>query len=210
MMETQSVAGVACTDLHQAMSRIDGAALARLEQAIAEANTVFVFGAGRSLLMLKAFAMRLMHIGLKVHVVGDVVTPALKNGDLLLLASASGETASLVNVATKAKQLGGTVALLTIFPESTLGNLAEVVVRIPAYTDKLPDGLDNVKGILPGGSLFEEAVMVLGDAMIVNLAQSDGISLNQRFCATRQPRIVIRHKETNMKLQLAPGRVNPA
>lgn len=43
MMETQSVAGVACTDLHQAMSRIDGAALARLEQAIAEANTVFGF-----------------------------------------------------------------------------------------------------------------------------------------------------------------------
>ena len=177
MMETQSVAGVACTDLHQAMSRIDGAALARLEQAIAEANTVFVFGAGRSLLMLKAFAMRLMHIGLKVH----VVTPALKNGDLLLLASASGETASLVNVATKAKQLGGTVALLTIFPESTLGNLAEVVVRIPAYTDKLPDGLDNVKGILPGGSLFEEAVMVLGDAMIVNLAQSTGYRLTKGF-----------------------------
>lgn len=181
MMETQSVAGVACTDLHQAMSRIDGAALARLEQAIAEANTVFVFGAGRSLLMLKAFAMRLMHIGLKVHVVGDVVTPALKNGDLLLLASASGETASLVNVATKAKQLGGTVALLTIFPESTLGNLAEVVVRIPAYTDKLPDGLDNVKGIQPGGSLFEEAVMVLGDAMIVNLAQSTGYRLTKGF-----------------------------
>ncbi|HBR2675150.1 TPA: 6-phospho-3-hexuloisomerase, partial [Klebsiella pneumoniae] len=88
-METQSVAGVACTDLHQAMARIDGAALARLEQAIAEANAVFVFGAGRSLLMLKAFAMRLMHIGLKVHVVGDVVTPALQKGDLLLLASAS-------------------------------------------------------------------------------------------------------------------------
>lgn len=74
--------------------------------------------------MLKAFAMRLMHIGLKVHVVGDVVTPALQKGDLLLLASASGETASLVNVATKAKQLGGTVVLLTIFPESTLGKLA--------------------------------------------------------------------------------------
>lgn len=129
MMETQSVAGVACSDLNQAMSRIDGAALARLEQAIADAKAVFVFGAGRSLLMLKAFAMRLMHIGLKVHVVGDVVTPALQKGDLLLLASASGETASLVNVATKAKQLGGTVALLTIFPESTLGKLAGVPVR---------------------------------------------------------------------------------
>ncbi|MCQ8806492.1 6-phospho-3-hexuloisomerase, partial [Escherichia coli] len=77
------------------------------------------------------------------------------------------------------KQLGGTVALLTIFPESTLGNLAEVVVRIPAYTDKLPDGLDNVKGILPGGSLFEEAVMVLGDAMIVNLAQSPRIKARE-------------------------------
>lgn len=86
-----------------------------------------------------------------------------------------------MNVATKAKQLGGTVALLTIFPESTLGNLAEVVVRIPAYTDKLPDGPDNVKGILPGGSLFEEAVMVLGDAMIVNLAQSTGYHLTKGF-----------------------------
>lgn len=181
MMETQSVAGVACTDLHQAMARIDGAALARLEQAIADANAIFVFGAGRSLLMLKAVAMRLMHIGLKVHVVGDVVTPALQKGDLLLLASASGETASLVNVATKAQQLGGTVALLTIFPESTLGKLAEVVIRIPAYTDKLPDGPDNVKGILPGGSLFEEAVMVLGDAMIMNLAQSTGYRLTKGF-----------------------------
>ncbi|CAH3505373.1 6-phospho-3-hexuloisomerase [Enterobacter sp. HPCN14] len=181
MMETQSVAGVACSDLNQAMSRIDGAALARLERAIAEANAIFVFGAGRSLLMLKAFAMRLMHIGLKVHVVGDVVTPALQKGDLLLLASASGETASLVNVATKAKQLGGTVALLTIFPESTQGKLADVVVRIPAYSDKLPDGPENVKGILPGGSLFEEAVMVLGDAMIVNLAQSTGYRLTKGF-----------------------------
>ncbi|SUX97124.1 3-hexulose-6-phosphate isomerase [Citrobacter youngae] len=181
MMETQSVAGVACADLHQAMARIDDATLTRLEQAIAEANAIFVFGAGRSLLMLKAVAMRLMHIGLKVHVVGDVVTPALQEGDLLLLASASGETASLVNVATKAQQLGGTVALLTIFPESTLGKLAEVVVRIPAYTDKLPDGPDNVKGILPGGSLFEEAVMVLGDAMIVNLAQSTGYHLTKGF-----------------------------
>ena len=38
MMKTQFVAGVACTDLHQAMARIDGAALARLEQAIADAN----------------------------------------------------------------------------------------------------------------------------------------------------------------------------
>lgn len=121
MMETQSVAGVACSDLHQAMARIDGAALARLEQAIAEANAIFVFGAGRSLLMLKAFAMRLMHIGLKVHVVGDVVTPALQKSDLLLLASASGETASLVNVAIKAKQLGGTVALADHFPRVHAG-----------------------------------------------------------------------------------------
>lgn len=159
--------------------------------------------------MLKAFAMRLMHIGLKVHVVGDVVTPALKNGDLLLLASASGETASLVNVATKAKQLGGTVALLTIFPESTLGNLAEVVVRIPAYTDKLPDGLDNVKGILPGGSLFEEAVMVLGDAMIVNLAQSTGYRLTKglRYTPTSNSHST---QGNQHEITACPGRVNPA
>ncbi len=181
MMETQSVAGVACSDLNQAMSRIDGAALARLEQAIADAKAVFVFGAGRSLLMLKAFAMRLMHIGLKVHVVGDVVTPALQKGDLLLLASASGETASLVNVATKAKQLGGTVALLTIFPESTLGKTGGGGGQDPGLFRQTAGWTENVKGILPGGSLFEEAVMVLGDAMIVNLAQSTGYRLTKGF-----------------------------
>lgn len=86
-----------------------------------------------------------------------------------------------MNVATKAKQLGGTVALLTIFPESTLGKLAGWRSDPGLFRDKLPDGPENVKGILPGGSLFEKAVMVLGDAMIVNLAQSTGYRLTKGF-----------------------------
>lgn len=56
-----------------------------------------------------------------------------------------------------------------------------MAVRSRLIPDKLPDGPENVKGILPGGSLFEEAVMVLGDAMIVNLAQSTGYRLTKGF-----------------------------
>ncbi|CAM3567841.1 3-hexulose-6-phosphate isomerase [Klebsiella spallanzanii] len=180
MNSVNNVIQASC-DLHQLFKKVNADDVQHLEQLISEAPAVFVYGAGRSLLMLKAFAMRLMHIGISVHIVGDVVTPALREGDLLLLASASGETGSLIQVAKKARSLGGKIALLSIFPESTLGQLANVTVKLPAYTDKLPDGPDNVKGVLPGGSMFEESVLLLGDTLILRLAEMNGHLLTKGF-----------------------------
>ena len=59
--------------------------------------------------------MRLMHMGKQVYVVGEIVTPSIQQGDLLLIVSGSGETESLVAMAKKAKRLGATIATVTIF-----------------------------------------------------------------------------------------------
>ncbi|AYW48293.1 6-phospho-3-hexuloisomerase [Tetragenococcus osmophilus] len=180
-MNSVDTAYQAATELADTLKRIDKSQIEELTAAICQSNRIFVAGAGRSLLMLKGFAMRLMHIGFEVYVVGDVTTPAFLSGDLLILASASGETNSLVSNASKAKTCEGRVITLTVFEQSTLADLSDKVVRIPAYTDKLPASQENKKGILPGGSTFEEAVLVLGDALIVELAQEYKVDTDKAF-----------------------------
>lgn len=180
-MNTVQIAAKAAAELSDTLSRIDPGQADALMEAIVAAKRVFLAGAGRSMLMLRGFAMRLMHVGFTVFLVGDTTTPALEAGDLLIIGTGSGETGGLVAMADKAKKYGGTLAVVTIFPESTLGGKADVVVRIPAYTDKLPDGPDNKRGTLPGGSMFEQAMLLLGDSMIVPLADRSGTPTDRAF-----------------------------
>lgn len=180
-METKEVAYRAALELADTLKKIDQQQVNQLVNEIKQAKRIFVSGAGRSLLMLKSLAMRLMHLGYEVYIVGEVTTPAFLSEDLLILASASGETTSLVNTASKAKKIGGKILSLTIFPESTLANLSTGIIRIPAYTDKLPESDENQKGILPGGSMFEEAVLLLADSMIVELALEQKVPTDRAF-----------------------------
>lgn len=124
--------------------------------------------------------MRLMHLGFKAYVVGDTITPAFESGDLLIVGSGSGETLGSVNTARKAKKLGGKVVLITTRSESTLAGISDCVVVIPAYTDKV-ENHSNWQPILPGGSMFEEAMLVLGDTLILPLAKEAGIPTDQPF-----------------------------
>ncbi|WP_195854134.1 6-phospho-3-hexuloisomerase [Aerococcus tenax] len=178
-MNTKQIAVQAANEISEVLSKVNSEEINELINQIKSANNIFVCGAGRSLLMLRGLAMRLMHIGLKSHVVGDTVTPAFNEGDLLIVASGSGETENLISIAKRAKNFGGQVALLSIFPNSSIGTIADLVVKIPAYTDKLPESDENVKGILPGGSMFEESVLILSDSLIITLA--DDVSLDQPF-----------------------------
>ncbi|WP_373894783.1 6-phospho-3-hexuloisomerase [Virgibacillus natechei] len=120
---------------------------------ILEAKKVFVAGAGRSGLMAKSFAMRMMHMGIDAYVVGETVTPGLQKDDILVIASGSGGTKSLVSMAEKAKNIGATVALVTITPDSPIGNLSDLSVKIPAKPKEAGTGTEH-KTIQPMGSLF--------------------------------------------------------
>ena len=46
---------------------------------INSAPRLFIAGAGRSGLAMRAFAMRLMHLGKECHFLGDVTTPSVAN-----------------------------------------------------------------------------------------------------------------------------------
>lgn len=179
-MEIGRIARMGATQLADCLAKVDERQLEGLADAIVAARSVFVCGAGRSLLMLRCLAMRLMHLGLTSHVVGDTTTPAFGEGDLLIAASASGSTSSVVNVAEKARALGGMVAAITILPGSTLGHLADYVVEVPAYTDKPGD--DRLeRPLLPGGSMFEQAVLLLGDALVLPLGKRADVPLDRAF-----------------------------
>ncbi|AJC71122.1 MAG: 3-hexulose-6-phosphate synthase [Thermococcus sp.] len=140
------------------------------------ANKIFIYGAGRSGLVGKAFAMRLMHLDFKVYVVGETITPAFEPGDLLIAISGSGETQSIVEAAKIAKDQGGKVAAITSYANSTLGKLADVVVEIPGRTKTdIPTDyiarqmLTKYKWIAPMGTLFEDSTMIFLDGIIALL-----------------------------------------
>lgn len=167
-------------ELSAVFARLDDATVAGLAEAILSSDTVFVAGAGRSGMLLRCFAMRLMHLGKKVYMVGEVVTPAIRAGDLLFIASGSGETASLASMARKAKSIGAKLALVTANPASTIAGLADVTVHIPALTPKA-----EVSGIVesrqPMGNLFEQSMLLLLEAIVMELMARTGKTSEEMF-----------------------------
>lgn len=147
-----------------------------LVRRILKAKNVFVYGAGRSGLVARAFAMRLMHLGVNVYVIGAIVTPAIEKGDLVLLVSGSGESTSVVNSAKIAKNVGADVCLITSYPQSSIGKIADYTVTVKGRT-KIKGEKDfllrQMKGehytLAPLGTLFEISVLVFLDSLIVEL-----------------------------------------
>ena len=160
-------------ELDRTLAGISEEQVAALLELILGARAIFLAGAGRSGLMIRGFAMRLMHMGMTVHMVGEVTTPAIGPEDLLLIASGSGETASLVAMAQKTKKIGAKLGLITIFPDSSIGKLSDAAVAIPAPTPKssAPQAFSSVQ---PMGSLFEQSLLLTMDSLILLLMEQTG------------------------------------
>ena len=179
-MKVTETAGQAARELAEALEQVDEKQVEELMDAICNAKKVYVAGAGRSLLMLRCLAMRLMHLGFESYVAGDTTTPAFEREDLLICGSGSGETAGVINAAAKAAKIGGRIAAITIRKESTLAQMADVIVEIPAYTDKAECKIKK-KPILPGGTMFEQCILMIGDTVILPLAEKAKIPTDQAF-----------------------------
>lgn len=147
-----------------------------LINSLEKANKVFVYGAGRSGLVARAFAMRLMHLGINVFVIGETVTPAIEEGDLLITISGSGETTSVVSAAKIARNAKAKVALITSYPDSSTGKLADCIVMVKGRTKLLGDKdflMRQIKGehysLAPLGTLFEISVLIFMDSLVAEL-----------------------------------------
>jgi 6-phospho-3-hexuloisomerase len=154
----------------------DPTALNRFADLISAAPRVFVLGAGRSGLALRMTAMRLMHLGYTVHVVGEVTTPAIGAGDVLLTASGSGTTVGIVRAAETAVAAGATVATMTTAGDSPLAQLSTATVIIPAAAKLDRSGAASAQY---AGSLFEQCVVLVGDALFDALWRQSGISADE-------------------------------
>lgn len=142
---------------------------------LTEANRIFVLGVGRSGLVARAFAMRLMHLGFNVYVVGETTTPAVREGDLVVAISGSGQTSSVVDLARIAVEIGAELVAVTSNPESPLGRLGDVVVEIPGRTSTDAGGYleRHMRGkyttLAPLGTIFEITALIFLDAIIAEL-----------------------------------------
>lgn len=143
-----------------------------------KARRIYVTGAGRSGLIARAFAMRLMHLGRVVYVIGETVTPALASGDLLVIFSGSGETQTMVSFCTAAQDRGGIVLLITGSPHSHIGRLADHVVDLGDPTGyyvtesgsferrQMTGEYRSVSAFAPLGTMFETMALIFTDAVI--------------------------------------------
>lgn len=137
---------------------------------------ILVMGAGRSGLIGRAFAMRLMHLGYNAFVLGDTIVPRIGKEDIVIAISGSGRTKLIITAAEAAKAVGAVLIALTTYPNSPLGKLADVVVKIPGRTKIAKEEDYFARQILgiheplaPLGTLFEDTCMVFLDALIVEL-----------------------------------------
>jgi 6-phospho-3-hexuloisomerase len=142
----------------------------------AKGKKALIVGAGRSGLVGKAFAMRLMHLGLNVYVMGESITPAIGSGDLVIIISGSGSGALSTTAAIMAKKLEALVLALTSYPDSTLGKTADFLVIMPGrkviareeeyHSRQL---LGEHASLAPMGTLFEDSCTIFLDSIIVEL-----------------------------------------
>lgn len=143
-----------------------------------KAKRIFVSGEGRSGLMGKAFAMRLMHGGFHVYVIGETITPSIDEGDLLITISGSGSTGSLFQFANKAKEVGATNFLVTTNKDSKFAEICDAVLTVPAAT-KYRHPSEPVT-IQPLGNQFDQSVHLLLDAIII-YSLSDNKDMNEEL-----------------------------
>ncbi|WP_244571221.1 SIS domain-containing protein [Mesorhizobium carmichaelinearum] len=160
-----------------------GAVLARLDdrqidagcKLLAEARQIVVYGCGREALQVKGFAMRLYHLGLPVSVVGDMNTPPLGPGDLFLASSGPGETSTVLTLMRVARDAGATNLLLSAQADGSAAKLADATLLIPAQTMANDQGPQKTS-VLPMGSVFEGALFLLFEVMVLKLKSLTGAS----------------------------------
>ncbi len=156
--------------------------IANFIEIITTADNIFVTGAGRSGLAAKAFAMRLMHLGLSSYVVGETISPAINAGDCILAISGSGETNTIVTAARISKKRGAKVLALTSYPESSLGQLADGIIHVKGRTKVEVDDENYLKrqikgnytSLTPLGTAFELTSLVFLDGLVSELMETMG------------------------------------
>ncbi|CAN7265342.1 SIS domain-containing protein [Phyllobacterium sp. LjRoot231] len=164
----------ALQELAGVFDRIDEQAVDAAVGVIAGAGRIALYGVGREGLQIKGLAMRLYHLGLKVAVVGDMTTPPLGSGDLLIVSAGPGGFSTVLGLMGVATAAGAKTLVVTAQPNGDAAQRADHVLTIPAQT--MADDQGTKVSVLPMGSLFEGAQYVLFEIMVLKLRERLGTS----------------------------------
>lgn len=164
----------AAQELAQGASGTGADQLAALVAALAQARRIVTCGCGREGLMMRALTMRLCHLGLDAHVVGDMSCPPVGPGDLLLAASGPGNLPTIAALIGQAKRAGAGTACITAQPTGPDPAACDAVLVIPAQT--MADDQGTTPALLPMGSVFEGAMFLVFEILVLDLRERLGDS----------------------------------
>ncbi len=160
-------------ELQQSLDAVDAEEMEQFVQMVCDAQQVFMTGVGRVLLMLKAFAKRLNHLGIRANYVGAVNEPAITECDVLIVGSGSGESVIPLEITKIAKKYKAKVIHIGSNRESSMSEYEDLFVRIPCST-KL-----NLQDEIPSeqimSSLFEQSLLLMEDAAAMMIAEKKQI-----------------------------------
>jgi len=176
----------ALDDLGHVFAELPDDAADGLIEAIVAAKRIVLYGCGREGLQTRGFAMRLFHMGRDVAVWGDMATPPVGPGDLLIVSAGPGDLATARVLVEIARRAGARTALVTAQPHGELASRVDVVAVIPAQT--MADDRGARLSVLPMGSLFETAQMIFFELVI--------LALRPRFAESAE---TMRARHTNLE-----------
>lgn len=151
-----------------ALAEVPGATVRNVVDLLDRAPATFAYGAGRSGIIGRAFAMRLTQVGLTAYVIGESVTPIVRKGDLVVILSGAGESYSSIQTANIVRREGADLIVLTARTGSKIAHAATVLVPF-----KFPEESERPR-LAPLGTLFESAAHAFLDAVIAELMRRRG------------------------------------
>jgi len=165
-MDVQEALRQVMGELTGVLARVEPAPANRLLDLLVSARRVYVAGEGRSGLVARTFAMRLVHLGVTAYVCSETITPAIQAGDLCIACSGSGATRITCHRAAQSRQVGAAVAAIVAVPCTPLGSEADLEIVLPALGGSRQFG----------GTLFEQSLLLFLDSLVLLLQERRGTS----------------------------------
>ena len=175
MSDYKDLAKVVLQEHEKVLMAVRNEEVEKLLDAIAKAKCIQVFGMGRMKCAVRAFVMRLMHMGLDAHVVYDTTCPNIGPGDLLIVNCAC--TTIGYTVMQFAKKTGAKVVAITANPCSKASKLCDFTVNLQG---QVHGGRDyEIPSVQPMAALFEQTIFVFEDIVIQLLMKKLNITAEQ-------------------------------
>jgi len=177
MDNLQSMATRALAEIEAVFRDLGKESIEPLLSEITQAHRIAIYGVGREGLMMRALCMRLFHLGLDVHMVGDMTTPPVGRGDVLLVSAGPGQFSTVEGIVRVAKEAGARTLCITAQPNGVVPRLCDTVIHLPAQT--MADDRRGATSLLPMGSLYEAVQLIFFDLVTLLLRERLGQSAEE-------------------------------